>query len=239
MPEVVQVLPEVSPEEQAFISGLIRGMTDEQARTFAVSYRSQRKDPNSIMLVTLVGFIGVAGIQRFMLDQIGMGLLYLVTGGVCAVGTIIDLVNYKKLTFEYNQNKAQQIAAMLTGRGQGPRVQVVQAAAVQAAAFCMHCGAKLAPEARFCLRCGGPVQDVEPLAAATCATCKCAMPTGAAFCPGCGSKVETANPAPAALAGPLPACLECGAPLPEGSVLCAVCGTRAEGSASPETPPTP
>ena len=42
-----------------------------------------------------------------------MGLLYLFTAGFCLIGTIIDIVNYKKLAFEYNQGKAQTIAMMV------------------------------------------------------------------------------------------------------------------------------
>lgn len=42
-----------------------------------------------------------------------MGLLYLFTGGLCLIGTIIDLVNYKRLAFEYNSTIAQQAAAMV------------------------------------------------------------------------------------------------------------------------------
>jgi len=35
-----------------------------------------------------------------------MGILYLLTVGICWVGTIIDLVNYQKLALEYNMKVA-------------------------------------------------------------------------------------------------------------------------------------
>jgi len=35
-----------------------------------------------------------------------MGLVYFFTGGFCLIGTIIDLVNHKKLALEYNQKMA-------------------------------------------------------------------------------------------------------------------------------------
>ena len=78
-------------------------------------YRSRRRDPQTILLVTIVGFLGFAGIQRFMTDQIGMGVLYFFTAGLCFIGTIVDLVNYKKIAFEYNQMQAQQLAVMVKG----------------------------------------------------------------------------------------------------------------------------
>ena len=103
MPNLLQLLPNVENEELIYIQGLVKNMSDEQVRQFAVIYSSRRKDPQMILLLTLVGFLGVAGIQRFIVDQIGMGLLYVFTGGLCLIGTIVDLVNYKNLTFEFNQ----------------------------------------------------------------------------------------------------------------------------------------
>ena len=113
MANVYELMPEIMGEEQMYISGLLKNMDDNQARNFANIYRTRRRDPQTILLLTLVGFLGVAGIQRFITDQIGLGILYLLTGGICMIGTIIDLVNYKKIAFEYNQKQANQIAVMI------------------------------------------------------------------------------------------------------------------------------
>ena len=113
MANILELLPELLGEEQAFISGLIKDMEDDKARQFAIAYRTRRRDPQTILLLTLVGFLGIAGIQRFIVDQVGMGILYLLTGGICLIGTIIDLVNYKSIAFEYNMRQAQQIVAMV------------------------------------------------------------------------------------------------------------------------------
>ena len=113
MANVYELIPEIMGEEQMYISGIIKNFDDNQARQFANIYRTRRRDPQTILLLTLVGFLGIAGIQRFITDQIGLGILYLLTGGICMIGTIIDLVNYKKIAFEYNQKQANQIAVML------------------------------------------------------------------------------------------------------------------------------
>ena len=113
MANVYELMPEIMGEEQMYISGIIKNFDDNQARQFANIYRTRRRDPQTILLLTLVGFLGIAGIQRFITDQIGLGILYLLTGGICMIGTIIDLVNYKKIAFEYNQKQANQIAVML------------------------------------------------------------------------------------------------------------------------------
>lgn len=113
MANVYDILPEIMGEEQFYISGLIKNMDDKQAQQFANIYRTRRKDPQTILLVTLVGFLGIAGIQRFLTDQVGLGILYLLTGGICMIGTIIDLVNYKRIAFDYNQKQAAQILMMV------------------------------------------------------------------------------------------------------------------------------
>lgn len=109
MAKVTDVLPEVTGEEMVYIQNLIKEMTDDEARNFANVYRARRKDPQLILITTLLGFVVVAGVQRFIIGQIGMGLLYLFTGGLCLIGTIVDLVNYQRLAFEYNQKMASEV----------------------------------------------------------------------------------------------------------------------------------
>jgi TM2 domain-containing membrane protein YozV len=113
MPNVFQLMPSLEGDEMAYVQELIKDMTDSQAQQFAMAYMARRKDPSNILVFTVIGFIGIAGIQRFVLNQIGMGILFLLTGGLCVIGTIVDLVNFKKLSFEYNSKQAQQVAGMI------------------------------------------------------------------------------------------------------------------------------
>ena len=106
MARIIDVLPELQGEEMGYVQGLIKDMDDEKVRSFAVVYRARRKDPQLILITALLGFVGFAGIHRFIIDQVGMGILYLFTGGLCLIGTIVDLVNYQKLAFEYNMKVA-------------------------------------------------------------------------------------------------------------------------------------
>lgn len=113
MVNVLQLMPELTGMEQQFVQNIFKNMTEEEAQQFSNIYRIRRKDPQTILLLALVGFLGIAGIQRFVVDQIGLGILYVLTAGLCFIGTIIDLVNYKNIAFEYNQRQAQEIAAMI------------------------------------------------------------------------------------------------------------------------------
>lgn len=113
MPNVFQLMPNLEPEEMAYIQELIKDFSDQQAQQFAMTYMSRRKDPTNILIFALIGFVGIAGIHRFVLGQTGMGILYLLTGGLCLIGTIVDLVNHKKLTLESNIKTAQQVSMLI------------------------------------------------------------------------------------------------------------------------------
>ena len=112
MANLFQFLPELQGREMMFVQGLTKDFTEAQLMNFANIYRSRRRDPQIILLTTLLGFVAVAGVQRFLINQIGMGILYLFTGGLCLIGTIIDLINYQDLAMEYNMQQANE-AAML------------------------------------------------------------------------------------------------------------------------------
>ncbi|MBK8847744.1 MAG: TM2 domain-containing protein [Bacteroidetes bacterium] len=108
----MMMLPGIEPEEILFLNEYTKDLSDNQLRTFMSMYGSKRKDSQTILICTLVGLFAVAGIQRFITNQIGMGILYLLTGGLCLIGTIIDLVNYKKLANEYNQKTAMEVLSI-------------------------------------------------------------------------------------------------------------------------------
>lgn len=112
MAKIVEILPELTGEEMVYVQNLIKDWDDEKARGFASVYRTRRREPQMILILTIIGLLGIAGIQRFITDQIGMGLLYFFTLGLCYIGTIIDLVNYHKIAFEYNQKMANEVATM-------------------------------------------------------------------------------------------------------------------------------
>lgn len=99
---------DMTPEEMGFLQQATAELTEDQKNYFFTVYRSKRKNSQEIMIFTLLGFIAVAGIQRFVLGQVGMGVLYLLTAGLCGIGTIVDLIKNKDLVLEYNKNMAYE-----------------------------------------------------------------------------------------------------------------------------------
>ncbi len=60
------------------------------------------KDPTTLLLISI--FLGSLGIDRFMLGDTGMGILKLLTGGVCGILTIVDWFSVSAKTKELNFN---------------------------------------------------------------------------------------------------------------------------------------
>ncbi|MBN3519195.1 TM2 domain-containing protein [Algoriphagus lutimaris] len=114
MANVLRHLPELEGMELGYIQGLMKNMDEDQASLFAQVYRARRKDAQMILILTLLGFFGFAGLHRFILGQIGLGILYILTVGLCFIGTIVDLVNYKSLAYEYNIKVAHETINMLS-----------------------------------------------------------------------------------------------------------------------------
>lgn len=107
------MLPGVQQEELIWLQELTRNYSQDNRQKFLALYQGRRKDPQTVLILCLIGLIGPAGIHRFLMNQIGLGILYILTFGICLVGTIVDAVNYQKLAWDYNKNAAMECAALL------------------------------------------------------------------------------------------------------------------------------
>lgn len=112
-PNLMNMIASIEGEELVYLQALTKELTEDQLVNFIAVYNGKRRTTDQILLGCVLGFVCVGGIQRFMVGQNGMGLLYLFTGGLCLIGTIVDIVNHKKLTFEYNRTMANESMAML------------------------------------------------------------------------------------------------------------------------------
>jgi TM2 domain-containing membrane protein YozV len=106
---LLTLIPGIDASELNYLQAVTKDLTEDQLKTFATLYNTERRKPDMILIGGIIGLLGIGGIQRFMVNQIGLGILYLLTIGLCYIGTIIDLVNYKKLAFEYNQEVANRV----------------------------------------------------------------------------------------------------------------------------------
>ena len=102
----------------SFLAQLTSGMSEGEIQQFAIAYRRKRKDPQTILLMAVIGVVAVPGLHRFALGQIGMGLIYLFTWGLLLFGTITDIVRHKELTHSYDRQLATRISTNLRHSGE-------------------------------------------------------------------------------------------------------------------------
>lgn len=67
---------------------------------FSMLSTIELKDPTTMLLMSL--FLGTFGVDRFMLEDTGMGVLKLLTGGCCGILTLIDIFSAEKRAKETN-----------------------------------------------------------------------------------------------------------------------------------------
>lgn len=91
-------------EKIVFLKEKLKNADESQ---FALVSSVEFKDPTTILLISL--FLGGLGIDRFMLGETGMGVLKLLTGGLCGILTIIDWFGVQKKAKEINFNKLMMI----------------------------------------------------------------------------------------------------------------------------------
>lgn len=63
----------------------------------------QLKDPTTLLVVSIL--LGELGVDRFMIGEIGMGVLKLCTVGLCGILWIVDMCTISKKTREANFNE--------------------------------------------------------------------------------------------------------------------------------------
>jgi TM2 domain-containing membrane protein YozV len=108
MTSLVELLPEIETEERARLVSMTQGFSERDLVALAAVYRARRKEPQTVLFLALLGFVGIAGLHRLVLRQVAMGLIYLATGGFCAIGTILDVFHFRRLALEYNDAQMRE-----------------------------------------------------------------------------------------------------------------------------------
>lgn len=65
------------------------------------------KDPTIMLIVSI--FLGELGIDRFMLGNVGMGILKLLTMGLCGILWLVDVCTVSKQVKENNYNELMKV----------------------------------------------------------------------------------------------------------------------------------
>ena len=90
----------------------MRESMEQAENAISATESGDYRNPTTMLIISIL--IGELGVDRFMIGEVGMGILKLLTGGCCGILWIIDIINIKKKTQEYNYNKFKEM--MLTAR---------------------------------------------------------------------------------------------------------------------------
>ena len=91
-------------EKIMYLKDKLRTMDEEK---FLLISTIDFKDPTTILLVSI--FLGSLGIDRFMIGDTGMGILKLLTLGVCGILTIVDWFSISKKVKDLNFNNVMSL----------------------------------------------------------------------------------------------------------------------------------
>ena len=91
-------------EKIMYLKDKLRTMDEEK---FSLISTIEMKDPTTLLLISI--FLGTLGIDRFMIGDTGMGILKLLTCGVCGIMTIVDWFTISKKVKDLNFNNVMAL----------------------------------------------------------------------------------------------------------------------------------
>ena len=89
-----------TPQQFSVIREKLTTLPDEKA---VIVMSNQYYDSTTMLIVSSV--LGSYGVDRFLLGDIGLGILKLLTCGGCGIWTIIDWFSVKQKTYDNNFKK--------------------------------------------------------------------------------------------------------------------------------------
>jgi TM2 domain-containing membrane protein YozV len=93
------------------------GGEGEKLQKFQQVYLERKKEKSTAHILNLLGFIGLGGLHRFYLGDIGLGIAMLLTVGFCGVGTVVDIININQRVNQANTRVAMQTLEIVRAMG--------------------------------------------------------------------------------------------------------------------------
>ena len=92
-----------TPQQWFVIKEKLANLPDNKSdRILSTSFRN----PTTVLILAI--FLGGYGVDRFMLGQVGLGILKILTLGGLGIWTIVDWFTAKNRTYKYNNNKLDE-----------------------------------------------------------------------------------------------------------------------------------
>ena len=98
-------MAELGPAE---LAELTKDLDQSKKMIFQTQYSSEKKDRGTATILALFNY------DRIWLGEIGLGIVKLITFGLCGLWWLIDIFTAGSRCDDFNRRKAQEIAAALT-----------------------------------------------------------------------------------------------------------------------------
>jgi TM2 domain-containing membrane protein YozV len=105
------ILQRITMRNDAYVLELLsiyRHVSDDRKSDFATRFNAQARNP--VVIFGLSAFLGYFGIDRFMLGQVLLGILKLITGGGFGIWYLIDLFLVAGTARDQNLEIARSVA---------------------------------------------------------------------------------------------------------------------------------
>ena len=86
---------------------MMQDLNEQQRMLFMSQYESVKKDRGTVLILSVL--LGGMGVDRFMIGDVGMGMLKLFTFGLCGILWLIDIFTIRGKVDDLNRKKANEI----------------------------------------------------------------------------------------------------------------------------------
>lgn len=91
----------------AELAQLVKDLDDSKKLIFQSQFSSEKKDRGTATILSIFMY------DRIWLGDIGLGILKIITGGLCGIWWLIDIFTAGSRADDYNRQKAREIIAAL------------------------------------------------------------------------------------------------------------------------------
>ena len=98
---------------------MMQDLSDQQRMLFTSLYESVKKYRGIVLVLSVL--LGTLGVDRFMIGDLGMGILKLLTFGLCGILWLIDIFTIRGKVDALNRKNANEIYQGIKIMRSGPK----------------------------------------------------------------------------------------------------------------------
>ena len=98
---------------------MMQDLNEQQRMLFMSQYDSVKKDRGTVLVLSVL--LGGMGVDRFMIGDVGMGILKLLTLGLCGILWLIDIFTIRGKVDDLNRKNANEIYQGIKLMSSSPR----------------------------------------------------------------------------------------------------------------------